>query len=97
MSGPHAQYRRPMRPVYEFLPVTGEDGEPVLNGKGMPETEQVEVKKVLDFRPPPIVVSPHAAGRTKPLSPGQRRRRDSATARLVQASKNHQLDRNVLA
>lgn len=97
MSGPHAQYRRPTRPVFEFLPVINEDGEPVLNNKGMPEMEQIVTGHVLDYRPHPDRVSKHAAGRMKALPPGQRRRRDSARARLVQASKSQQLDRNALA
>jgi hypothetical protein len=57
----------------------------------------VATRHVLDYRPQPVVVSKHARGRTKPLSRAERASRDREYARLVQARKSLQLDRNAVS
>ena len=74
------------------VPVLDDNDEPVLDRKGRPRYKSIVVprqRQVLDYRPEPVQVSKHAAGRVKPSEAEQRqtrpRLRRAAQARMSAA------------
>ena len=57
----------------------------------------VATRHVLDYRPEPVVVSKHRAGRAKPLTRAQRAREARYLRQLTQASKSLTIDRNAVS
>ena len=112
MSGPHAQYRTPSRPlIFNGVPVLKFDkhdrpdmryvlqpGGTYVKGRCVDYQvlSYVATRHVLDYRPQPVVIGKHAGGRTKPANAARRAKLKSFNQRLVQLQKTMTIDASKL-
>ena len=84
-----------LEPVWKYY---AKPGGTYVNGRCVDyETGRyIATRHVLDYRPEPVVVSKHRAGRAKPLTRAQRTRASRDRARLAQDQKSATIDASKL-
>lgn len=112
MSGAHSQHRTPNRPLIIggiAIPKVDKNGNPAMRWVSKPtgtyengrcvewtHTQEFVTRHVLDYRPAPVVVSKHAAGRTRKLDDRNKARLVRMRQRAAQAAKTLSEDRRAM-